>query len=164
MNASTIMDEFKRHNELSRASVQTILENNPLKLELLSVAREQTTRVFALSLLQWFIRLRKEEQGVGSDDLVFAAVLIGQHGHVEDCLRIWEAKQCDFDTYCGLDIQAMMFAGVERTIAFLKDQKDEQGKRAMRYVIECREAGDFDHLDTYLQEHKRYWMPLSPEA
>lgn len=159
MNGSHVINEFKRYNELSLASVQAILENDSIKIELLDFPQKDVDRAFALCLLQWFVQLRKEEHGVSSDDLVFAALLLGRHGQVQDCLCIWEAKECDFDTRCGLDIQTMMFAGVEHTIAFLRGRKDEQGQRALRYVMECLEAGNLDDLDTYFKEISRFWRP-----
>lgn len=159
MNAAAIIGEFKLQRELSETSVQHILENGALKLELLAAAHDLERRALSQWLLRHFILLRKSDQEVTCDDLVFAALMLGEHRQVEDCLLIWEAKECDFDTYCGLDIQTMVFSGIERTESFLREQKTEQAQRALHYVLDCLKAGDFEDLTNYPKKRKTFWEP-----
>jgi hypothetical protein len=78
--------------------------------------------------------------------------ILGMHGMVEDSLKVWEAKSVDFDTYCGLDIQLVPFAGVAETVSFLQTQRGTEAKKALEYVLACLKAGDFDNLEAYYNE------------
>ena len=90
---------------------------------------------------------------------MLACYVVGMHQQIEDCLKIWEAKRVDFDTYCGLDIQLMAFCGVELTLDFLKTQNTEASLQAYEYMIMCRDAHDFEHLEMYFsQEHLPYYI------
>lgn len=40
---------------------------------------------------------------------------------IEDCALIWEAKTLDSDSYCAVDIQLVVFAGVDVTIDYLRN-------------------------------------------
>ncbi|RZJ36846.1 MAG: hypothetical protein EOO18_07025 [Chryseobacterium sp.] len=83
---------------------------------------------------------------------MLACYILGKHNQIKDCLKIWEAKRIDFDTFCYVDIQLVAFAGVQQTIEYLKTQTLEEAKQALEYVIECSEAGDFEDLETYFNE------------
>lgn len=80
-------------------------------------------------------------------------------GQVEDSLLIWRAKQSDFDAACYLDIQLLCGAGLEQTKAFLSNQDTPEAKEALKYLLECEEAGDFDEftVESQDQEHHRYF-------
>jgi hypothetical protein len=111
---------------------------------------QQKNRDFALKLLEKFIKIRKEPSiSLSAESLMLACYILGMHQQTEDCLKIWEAKQADFDTYCGLDIQLMVFNGVEQTLDFLKMQNTETSLKAYEYVLMCNNAGDFNNLEDY---------------
>ena len=60
------------------------------------------------------IRLEADEVG----DQFLMRLLCAQLfslGAVEDSLLIWRAKRCNFDTHCGIDVQFLCGAGLERT-------------------------------------------------
>jgi len=38
---------------------------------------------------------------------------------------MWRAKNINFDTACGFDVQALFGAGVEQTLAYLRDHDQE---------------------------------------
>ena len=89
---------------------------------------------------------------------MLACYILGLHNQIEDCLKIWEAKYTDFDTYCGLDIQLVPFAGVNETIEFLKGQITKEGREAFNYVSDCKKAGDFEELEEYYSNDKLPWF------
>jgi hypothetical protein len=64
-------------------------------------------------------------------------------GMVEDSLLIWDAKNCNFDTMCGLDIQFLCGAGLIATKTFLATTVKSEAHKALTYLIKCEEAGDF---------------------
>ena len=87
---------------------------------------------------------------------MLACYILGKHGQVEDCMKVWETKQIDFDTYCYVDIQLVPFAGIQETIEYLETQNSEEAKKALEYVVACSEAGDFDDLEQYFKETPWY--------
>jgi hypothetical protein len=108
-----------------------------------------------LRLLEKFIKIRKETLlSLSAESLMLACYIVGMHQQTEDCLKIWEAKQADFDTYCGLDIQLMAFNGVEQTLDFLKTQNTETSLKAYEYMSMCRDVHDFELIEQHFsKEH-----------
>jgi phosphatidate phosphatase APP1 len=109
--------------------------------------------------LDKFIHIRQDPNGeMPAEDLMFACYILGLHNQIEDSLKIWEAKNADFDTYCGLDIQLVPFAGVKETIEFLKEQTSDEGKKAFEYVSNSSKCGDFDDLEDYFSKETMPWF------
>ena len=116
-----------------------------------------TDRALGRHLLQLDIdSLRGESSGM-TDELRLSALLLYKIGNVEDAPLLWEAKTVNFDTVCGLDIQLLVGAGVDETIAYLRDLGDEQSLGAVSYIEGCRATGDFNHLDTYAGQWDKYF-------
>ena len=150
MNTETLIKSFKERHSFSDNEISCIQADKALRAELVNYFRINRDRTFALVLLNTFIELRKDPKNeVSIDDLMLASFILGVHGQVEDCLKIWEAKRVDFDTYCGLDIQLVPFARFDKTVFFLQTQSDDEAKEALKYVITCSKAGDFDDLEEY---------------
>ncbi|MCK0471168.1 hypothetical protein MW695_07210 [Alkalihalobacillus sp. APA_J-10(15)] len=59
---------------------------------------------------------------------------------------LWAAKNIDFDTYCAFDIQLIIGAGLENTIAYLSEKNDDYSQKALEYILSCKESGDFDDM------------------
>ena len=77
------------------------------------------------------VRLEADEEG---DQFLMRllCVQLFSLGQVEDSLRVWRAKLCNFDTHCGIDVQFVCGAGLEPTKAYLRhvggdDALDEPG-------------------------------------
>lgn len=103
--------------------------------------------------------MRKDYRNeISIDDLMLASFILSMHGQVADSLKIWEAKRVDFDSYCGVDIQLVVFTGVDQTIAFLEKQPDSEAKKALEYVIACSKSGDFDELEKYYNSELPWWI------
>ncbi|MFF4729474.1 hypothetical protein ACFY3M_29800 [Streptomyces mirabilis] len=76
------------------------------------VAGDRARRALALRAAQFDRRegdlpllrhlLRHEAEASMTDELRLAAVLVGLHGHTEDLSLLYEVRETDFDTWCGL--------------------------------------------------------------
>lgn len=158
MDIKTILDDFHKDKIISDETIDSIQNDDELRIAFVNHFRQHKDREFALALLDTFISIRQDPNGeMPAENLMFACYILGLHNQIEDSLKIWEAKNADFDTYCGLDIQLVPFAGVKETIAFLKTQTSEEGKKAFDYVSKCSECGDFDELDEYFSKEALPW-------
>ena len=153
MDTETLIQNFKTRHIFSDKDISAIQTNRALRVKLVNYFKVNTNRTFALALLDTIIELRKDpKKEVSIDDLMLASFILGMHGQVEDSLKIWEAKRVDFDAYCGVDIQLVPFAGVDKTVSYLQTQNDHEAKEALKYVLACLKAGDFDDLEDYYNE------------
>ncbi|MBK9458987.1 MAG: hypothetical protein IPN94_06030 [Sphingobacteriales bacterium] len=153
MNIENIINEIQQTSKLSSYSIEEIEENRNLRLEMVKYFDKQQNREFALDFLRILTELREDENvGVSGDSLMLACYILGKHKQIEDCIRVWDTKRIDFDTYCYIDIQLVPFQGVKETIEYLKKQTSENAKNALEYVVECYKAGDFDNLEEYYKE------------
>lgn len=91
------------------------------------------------------------------ENICWCGLLLYRIGDVNDSTLLWDAKNTDFDTYCGFDIQYLVGAGIDDTIEHLKLQQDEKSKEALHYIMECKNSGDFDELDSWLEFKMNYF-------
>jgi hypothetical protein len=154
-----IISTIKSEN-VSKSFADLIENDRVFRKALYGYFIQYNNRDFALRLLEKFIKIRKEPSlSLSAESLMLACYIVGMHRQTEDCLKIWEAKQADFDTYCGLDIQLMAFNGVEQTLDFLKTQNTETSLKAYEYMSMCRDAHDFDNLESYFSsENLPYYI------
>lgn len=147
MKVPVIIDHFNTHRSIPTDDITWILSN---KRELYNYFHSYRNRDFAIGLLTALIILRKPyESNIYIEDLMFACFIVTLHKNIEDCLLIWEAKNADFDTYCGLDIQLVPFMGLPATIAYLQASNDPEAKKALDYINKCYDGGDFEELENY---------------
>jgi hypothetical protein len=113
------------------------------------------------SLARYIMRLYVTSHGGGSwgmsDDIRLCAFVLYKIANVEDVPLLWEAKTANFDTFCGLDIQMLVGAGVDQTLDYLKTLGNEHAVAAADYIKRCRVTGDFNYLDRYAEEWDRYF-------
>jgi hypothetical protein len=102
---------------------------------------------FTCYLLEQEIALHRAANDTLFDTLKRCAYLLYRRGHVEDSQLLWEAKNVHFDAYAGLDIQLLIGAGFDATIAYLKGQPDSA--KEIEYLEACQRAGDFDDMESY---------------
>jgi hypothetical protein len=144
MKTENIINEIKQTSKLSNHTIKEIEENRNLRLEIVQYFDKHQNREFALDFLKILTRLRLEDNGgVSGDSLMLACYILGKHNQIEDCLRVWETKRIDFDTYCYIDIQLVLFQGVQETIEYLKIQTSDEALKALEYIVDCSKAGDF---------------------
>lgn len=104
------------------------------------------------ALLAHEVAFRSDPRGDDEDrfeHLYWCGLLLSQIGDVRDVLSLWRAKNTNFDTGCGFDVQFLVGAGVEETLAFLARSEDPAASEAAAYISECAKAGDFDDLDDW---------------
>jgi hypothetical protein len=83
------------------------------------------------------------------ENLYWCAFLLWRVGDLRDVIPLWRAKNIDFDTACGFDIQFLTGAGLNQTIEYLESSTDPEAKPALEYIMKCRAAGDFDDLQAW---------------
>lgn len=88
--------------------------------------------------------LEKEKREEGDQELLrlFCAQIFSI-GVADDCLVVWDAKNCNFDTMCGIDVQFLCGAGLQRTKEFLASSLVPSAKDAFAYLSKCEQSGDF---------------------
>ncbi|MEU7979671.1 hypothetical protein AB0B63_14170 [Micromonospora sp. NPDC049081] len=67
-------------------------------------------------------------------------------GQLSDVLVIWQAKESSWDAHCSIDVQLLCGAGLDATKAHLKAEGSEDAAEALRYLLDCEAAGDFDNF------------------
>lgn len=156
MNTEEIIEELGSTKNLTKRTIEEIEENSTLRHEMIQYFEKNKNREFALAFLNILAELRKnfrwdipEDICISGDSLMLACYILGMHGEIEDCIEIWKTKIIDFDTYCYVDIQLVVFGGVHETIEYLKTSKSEYAEDALKYVTECSKAHDFDNLEQY---------------
>jgi len=158
MNPETLIETYTAKETFSPDIIDKLRSNPSLRLGLCNYLRTEPNHAFAVALLRKLIDLRKEAApGVGIEDLMLGAYLVGLHGQVEDCLLVWDAKEVDFDAYSGVDVQLVVFAGIEATFDFLEAQHTDKSGEILAYLQDCRQAGDFDDLEDYFDPGNLPW-------
>lgn len=158
MHVEDLVTNYSQTKTMSENDVEQIRTDGELRSSLCRYFGVNRNREFALDLVNTFIGLRKDpEKGILMDDLMLACYILGLHQQIADCLLIWEAKNVDFDTYCGVDIQLMAFAGVAPTICYLQTLDSEEAQNALKYMTACFNGGDFDNLEYYFSPDNLPW-------
>lgn len=87
--------------------------------------------------------------------------LLAQLRNVEDVFLIWDAKRSTFDSFLSIDAQALVAAGVEKTLGYLrtyivahKDQ--EEDTRSIIDEIELHQYEETD-VEDYLLRVRTMW-------
>lgn len=91
------------------------------------------------------------------ENLYWCGLLIYQLGITEDIIALWRAKNLNFDTACGFDVQFLVGGGVEETLDYLDRADQPDGKQAASYLTKCAEVGDFDNLDLWRESRIAYF-------
>ena len=158
------LTEYAKTGRISSAAIHHLINADAAGFELYQHYRQEPSIGFARTLLAELTALYQATyanggDAMGTDELRLAGYLVGLHQDVRDSLLLWRTKQLNFDTACEFDIQLVVFAGVEPTIAYLKEQQSEEAAQAVAYIEGCQTAGDFDLLEAYfLPENLPYWI------
>ncbi|MFX0592649.1 hypothetical protein [Melissospora conviva] len=67
-------------------------------------------------------------------------------GQLDDVLLIWQAKESSWDAHCSIDVQLLCGAGPDATKEHLAGNGSADAAEALRYLLECEAAGDFDNF------------------
>ncbi|MFG2045723.1 hypothetical protein [Dactylosporangium sp. NPDC048998] len=101
-----------------------------------------------LPLVRWLAEqeawCRREAPFQGlSEETELAGFLLTEHRQMLDVWLHWEIKRANFDTWCGYDLEHLFAAGVQATIAFVRDSGH---------------AGRDDLLERLLDQQGRPWV------
>lgn len=110
-------------------------------------------------LIQEISARRKHSDDEFHENLYWCAFLLYQVGDVQDIELLWEAKNIDFDTACGFDVQFLVGAGVEATIQYLRERENSDAKAALDYMVAYNDASDLGSLDECYQ-----WLRENSDA
>ena len=94
----------------------------------------------------------RRSQGDGDVELMkLCCVQLFNAGLLSDVLLIWRAKESSWDAHCSVDVQLLCGAGLEETKAFLAAQSSDDSVEALRYLLSCETAGDFQDFSVTRQ-------------
>jgi len=110
---------------------------------------QKEDRYFIHYLLEQEILYHRALPGGVYFNIQRCAYLLFRLGYVDDSLLIWRAKTVNFDTHCGVDVQLLVGAGVEDTIAWLKNEGSLDAQNAVSWIEGCLGTGDFKNLAGY---------------
>jgi len=151
-----IINRFEQTKDINDVDFDLVL--NYYRKDIVDYIRIKNNRDFAICVLRKAINQRKDENaGFTLEDLQFTAYLLAIHKYAADSLLIYEAKNTDFDTYCGFDIQLTVGGGVLETLNFLVHSDNNEAKKAIDYIKGCQKAGDFDDIDEYYSQTQLPW-------
>jgi hypothetical protein len=89
-------------------------------------------------------QIRLEADEAGDQDLMrLLCAQLFSLGLAEDSLRVWRAKQCNFDTHCAIDVQFLCGAGLAQTKEFLACANGDDARDALSYISDCESKGNF---------------------
>lgn len=159
MTVEELLSRYGATNTITEDDIAEIQDNENLRWDLYNYILLHKNRNFILALLHKMTKLRakgweKDVLYVNADSIMFACYLLGLHGQVEDSLEIWKAKITDFDTHCAVDIELMVFAGVDETLTYLEKQEPINGFDAFEYATGCYKAGSFEGLENYFKPER----------
>lgn len=110
-----------------RVSLLTMEEpSTPASREQLLAGIEPTSVAGHHTLLRDIFRAEIDDRhNIGSgeffENLYWCAFLLYLIGDPSDVPMMWHAKHLDFDTACGFDVQFLLGAGPQRTLAYLSE-------------------------------------------
>ena len=86
----------------------------------------------------------REQQGESGEEMLrVLCVQLFSLAVVEDSLLIWAAKNSSFDAGCGLDLQFLCGAGLEKTKEYLAASNADTASKALQRLHDCEQSGDF---------------------
>ena len=157
MTFKDVLNKFQNDRAIPDEFIESIEDNRGLKIEMIDYFKVNEDREFVIHLLNKMVEFRTQDKGMTGDSIMLGCYILGLHNNIEDCLRIWNVKTTDFDTFCYVDIQLISFAGLDKTIDYLKSSNSKEAEDALKYVLDCKKSGDFDNLDSYFVKDSLPW-------
>ncbi|MGK5741343.1 hypothetical protein [Micromonospora sp. URMC 103] len=87
-----------------------------------------------------------EQQDQDTEFMKLCCLQLFNAGQLGDVLIIWQAKESSWDAHCSIDVQLLCGAGLDATKAHLEADGSEDAADALRYLLDCEAAGDFDNF------------------
>lgn len=153
------VEDYLNEVEIKIDKLKALLDDDSKRIELLRYLKDNPNREFSIKFLKSIMKSRFDgDFEIGNvENLMLASYLLGLHKDIQDSLLIWDAKKTDFDSYCGLDVQLVVFCGVKETIEFLNKNDTDKALEAKDYLIKCQNAGDFDEIEDYFSSENLPW-------
>ena len=108
------------------------------------------------ALLTVQTRLEGRAQGDGDTALMkLCCVQLFNAGTLEDVLLIWWAKSASMDADCSIDVQLLCGSGLATTKAYLSSQHLPEAEAALRQLLRCEAAADFE--DFSVEGHSAFY-------
>src|SRR5690606_28298021 len=105
MTIDNFLYELENSKPLSLETIDFVQNDREIGKLLVNHFKENKNRDLALKLLEKFSKIRNQpypnNYDIGSEALMLSAYILGLHHNIEDCLKIWNTKTIDFDTFCG---------------------------------------------------------------
>jgi len=163
MTVTEFIESATLPDGITKEMVIELQDNKELRKGFVHHFREHKNRDFALALLNKIVEIRNtpsnaDDTFIEGETLIYGCYLLGLNGYVEDALKVWEVKMNDFDTYCFVDVQLAVFAGVYTTLLYLKGIDSKEAADAYEYIEKCAEAGDFEDIDEYYSRSTMPWF------
>jgi hypothetical protein len=98
------------------------------------------------------------DDGEHFENIYFCGLLLYEIGDVRDAPALWAAKETDFDTHCGFDVQMLVGAGTDETIDYLRKRGGREDIAAADYIAQCQATGDFDDLTGWRKFARQYHL------
>ena len=155
MNAIDFINSFDSTGQIDMKSLIEHTNIRAFSEELVNLSRQGQCHRFALAFLQNLIEITKQDNSGVSSKLRLACYLVAEHRNLRDILLIWEAKNLNFDTYCGIDAQLLAASGITQTIQYLSTQSGENAESAKKYIEKCTD--ELDDLDQYYSLNEYPW-------
>jgi hypothetical protein len=98
-------------------------------------------------------RNQPEDDGEFFENLYWCAFLLYLVGDPSDVPMMWQAKHLDFDTACGFDVQFLLGAGAELTLAHLTQHGHADVARGLAVYPELNE--DLEGWESFRRNYFR---------
>lgn len=109
-------------------------------------------RDLARYITKLYIKFYQDSNGLDYDWLDpfrLCGLLLYKIGNVEDSVLLWQVKELDFDTACGLEVQMLTGAGVDETISYLRSLGNESTLKAAELIEANRDNFPKDFVDVW---------------
>jgi hypothetical protein len=101
------------------------------------------------------VQTRPDQEEQDTELMKLCCVQLFNSGQLDDVLTIWHAKESSWDAHCSIDVQLLCGASLDATRKYLMTQSSEEAAAALRYLLDCQAAGDFDAFS--VTEQSRYY-------
>ena len=110
--------------------------------------------------------LLRDQTAASLDDqdtqlMTLCCVQLFNAGQLADVLTIWQAKRSSVDASIAIDVQLLCGAGLDETKAYLRAQNSDIASAALRYLLECEAARDFEDfsVEARSRRYSSYYAP-----
>ncbi len=148
-----LIKEFETTGEVKNSEFEKLLINNEEKRkEIVDFIKNYTHESFSRYLLKKAIAYRKGKIGTCGcmcEDLLMFSFFVSKNGTAIDFDLIMEAKNTDFDTWCGFDGEMIFYTfGFEKTRAYLKQNIDKFSENTVDYFLDFTEEYLYNDINS----------------